>query len=357
MEKKVNFAIIGCGSIVKKHIEAISLNEDARLLAVCDVKRERAISTASLGKCSYYTKLEDILNDPLIDVVSICTPNNMHAEMVIKALEAGKHVLCEKPMALCVADADKIVEVNLRSGRSFFLVKQNRFNPPIVALKNAFNKELLGKVYLINSTVYWNRNENYYKNSDWRGKKSSEGGALFTQASHFLDLMLYLGGKVKSVFAVMENFAHSGIETEDTGIIVIRFIKGAIGTLQYTTAVYESNFEGTISVFGTKGTIKVGGKYLNELEFWNVEGVPKPQIEQCNPQNDYGTYQGTMSNHDKVYKNITEVLLHNGKIATTSLEGRNSVEVMQAAYISSIKRREVFLPLKGSEYEFNITKC
>jgi predicted dehydrogenase len=323
---------------------------------VCDIRTERAAGVAAQHTCNSYCDFDELLKDTNIDVISLCTPNGMHADMAIKAMDAGKHVLCEKPMALSVIEAEKMVEANLHSGRSFFLVKQNRYNPPIVALKEAFRKNQLGNVYLINATVYWNRNRAYFEDSDWKGTKELDGGALFTQASHFLDLMLYLGGRVKSVYAVMGNVSHPYIETEDLGLVIIKFENGALGTLQYTVSVYEKNFEGTIGVLGTKGTVKIGGKYINDLEYWNVAGVPKPELEAGAPPNDYGSYQGSMSNHDKVYKNVTDVLLHNGRISTTSLQGKESVEIMQAAYISAIQKREVNLPLQGADRTFDIRK-
>jgi len=354
--KKVRFALVGCGAIVKKHIEAIRLNPDAELAACCDIVYDKAIELAAKNSCKA-CDFDALLKDENIDVISIITPNGTHAELAIKAMKSGKHVLCEKPMALSVVEAERMVDANLRTGKSLFLVKQNRYNPPVIALKDAFNKKKLGDVFLINATVYWNRNKEYFDQTDWRGTKSLDGGALFTQASHFLDLMLYLGGRVKSVYAVMQNVSHPYIETEDLGVLIIRFESGCIGTLQYTISVFEKNFEGTIGVLGTKGTVKIGGKYLNELEFWNVSGMPKPELEAGAPANDYGTFQGSMSNHDKVYKNVTDVLLHNGRISTTSLEGKESVEVMQAAYISAMQKREVFLPLQGADRTFDIRKA
>jgi predicted dehydrogenase len=297
-----------------------------------------------------------MLRDKDIDVVSVCTPNGLHADMSIAALNAGKHVLCEKPMTLTLKEAERVVKANKKSGKKFFLVKQNRYNPPIIALKELFKKGQLGHVFFINATVYWNRNDEYYDEVDWRGTRKMDGGALFTQSSHFLDLMLWLGGEAKSVFAVMKNAAHKNIETEDLGVMIIRFKNGAIGTLQYTTAVYEKNFEGTIGVLGTKGTVKIGGKYINELEYWNVEGVEQPKLETGNPANDYGKYQGSMSNHDKVYKNVVDTLLNGEQIATPAEQGKESVEVMQAAHISAIQGKEIFLPLVGQDHDFDTRK-
>ena len=183
-----------------------------------------------------------------------------------------------------------------------------------------------------------------------------DGGALMTQCSHFLDLMVWIAGPVKSVFATMDNLAHPNIETEDTGFLTLHFENGAIGSLQYTTAVYEKNMEGTMTLVGTEGNIKIGGEYLNVLEHWNVHNMEKPVLDKGAPANDYGTYKGSMSNHDKVIENVCAVFLQHDNIKTTSIQGRETIEIMQAAYISAIEHREVHLPLRGAHYKFKLNE-
>ena len=183
-----------------------------------------------------------------------------------------------------------------------------------------------------------------------------DGGALMTQCSHFLDLMIWIGGPIRSVFARMQNLTHPYIETEDTGFVTVHFENGAIGSLQYTMNVYEKNFEGSMTVLGTKGTIRVGGEYLNTLDKWNVEGMEMPVIEKGAEANDYGTYKGSMSNHDKVIENVCEVLQDGAQISANSLQGRESVEAMQAAYLSAIEHEEVYLPLRGPRYQFKLNE-
>ena len=228
MKTQIRFGIIGCGAISAKHVKAILDNPNAELVAACDTNTELAEKIAKQTGCKAYTDYQELLKDKDVDVVSVCTPNGLHAEMSIAALEAGKHVLCEKPMTLSLLEAERVVEANNKSGKKFFLVKQNRYNPPIVALKELFKNGQLGHVFLINATVYWNRNDEYYDAVDWRGTRRMDGGALFTQSSHFLDLMLWLGGEAKSVFAVMKNAAHKNTETEDLGVIIVKFKNGAI---------------------------------------------------------------------------------------------------------------------------------
>jgi UDP-N-acetyl-2-amino-2-deoxyglucuronate dehydrogenase len=352
---KVRFAVVGCGRIGTRHAEHIVNNKRAQLIAVCDIVKEKADALAQKYCVRTFYDYDDLLKQKKdFDVVNVCTPSGLHAEMSIKGLRSGFHVLCEKPMTLNLADADEIIKTEKASGKKFFLVKQNRYNPPIKVLKDVVYNQKLGKINMINCNVHWNRRRQYYEEADWRGTMKLDGGALMTQCSHFLDLMVWIGGKVKSVSANMFNLNHGYVETEDTGFITLVFENGAVGTLHYTTAVYNKNLEGSMTILGEKGTVKVGGEYLNVLDFWSVEGMEKPELEPGNPANDYGTYKGSMSNHDKVIENVVSVLLDKEQIATNSLQGRESIEVMQAAYISALTNKLIQLPLKGDYYNFKL---
>ncbi len=338
--KKIKFAIIGCGKIGTRHAEKMQLVPEAELYAVCDVIEARAKAVADKYKCKYYTDYHELLKDKKIEVVNVCVPNGLHAQVSIDAMDAKKNVLCEKPMCITLKDADKMVEAQKKNNVKFFLVKQNRYNPPIVALKEAVTNNKLGKIYMVNSTVFWNRNQAYYDEEAWRGTKNMDGGTLYTQCSHFLDLMLWLGGDVKSIHAKMELYNHD-IETEDTGVVLLKFKNGALGVLQYTTCAYEKNMEGSLTVMGTKGSAKAGGQYLNEMEYWNVENTPMPKIEESAEPNTYGTYQGSMSNHDKVIAHVADVLLHGGNPGVPVEQGRYSVKIMEAAYKSAQTGKEI----------------
>jgi len=357
MSKKIRFGIVGCGRIGVRHAEHILKNKRAELSVVCDINEKRVDELAKEYNSKSLYSFDKLLEED-VDVVSICTPSGMHAEMVIRAFEAGKHVLCEKPMALNLIDADKIIEAEHHSKKKFFLVKQNRYNEPIKALKDCVYNKKLGKISIISSTVWWNRNREYYEKDPWKGTMELDGGALITQCSHFLDLMIWLGGRVKSVYARMDNLCHKYIETEDTGIITILFDSGCIGSLGYTTSIYKKNLEGSISVAGERGTIKVGGQYLNKMEFWDVQNVEKPEIKSSRPllPASDGSYKGSMSKHDEVIENVVGVLLDGKKIKTNSLQGRESIEAMQAAYISALNQRCVELPLGGEEYNFKLNE-
>ena len=355
--KAIRFGIVGCGRIGARHAEHISNNPRAMLVAVCDTIEERADAFArEYGGAALYT-LDDLLGQDL-DVVSICTPSGMHADMSIKTLEAGNHVLCEKPMTLNLEDCDRVIEAEKKSDKKFFLVKQNRFNKPVKILKDMVFNRRLGRVSLINSDVFWNRNRAYYEKDDWKGTMAQDGGALMTQCSHFLDLMIWIGGKAVSVSARMANLSHDYIETEDTGLITIAFENGAIGSLQYTTSVYRHNFEGSMIVLGTDGTIKIGGQYLNTLEYWDVANTPNPDIGDETPllPGADGTYKGSMSRHGDVIENVVGVLLDGLEIKTNSHQGRESIEVMQAAYISALEGREVSLPLASADAGFRLNE-
>ena len=353
--EKIKFGIVGCGKIGTRHAEHIYKNENAKLVAVCDIIKEKANNLAKKYNAKAVYDFDEILRHN-IDVVNICTPSGLHAEMSVKGLKNNKHILCEKPMSLNLDDANKIVEAEKESSKKFFLVKQNRYNPPVKLLKEAVKNNKLGRISLINCNVIWNRNEDYFKNDPWRGTMHLDGGALMTQCSHFLDLMVWIGGRVKEVYAKMSNLNHPYIETEDTGFIILTFENECIGSLQYTTSAYGKNMEGSMTVIGSKGNVKIGGEYLNTLDYWHVENLEKPELEKGNPPNDYGTYKGSMSNHDKVIENVINVISNNDEIATSSIQGMESIEVMQAAYISSLKNQSVKLPLKDDNYNFKINK-
>lgn len=329
---KIKFGVVGCGRIGERHVKHIvSLGE---LIAICDSSFEKAKKIGAEHMAAPYRSLNDMLKDNRsIDVIAICTPNGLHAEHTIKALNAGYHVLCEKPMALSVHDCGEMIKAAERANRRLFIVKQNRFNPPVEAVKNAIDEDKLGKIFSIQLTCFWNRNNEYYK--DWKGTKDLDGGTLFTQFSHFIDLLYWLIGDVKAVHSFKKNFAHQGIiEFEDTGVVCLEFYNGAIGTINYSVNSHKKNMEGSLTIIAEKGTIKVGGQYLNELEYQSVEDFEIKDLPAGNPPNNYGQYQGSMSNHDKVYKNIIDVLSHQGMIATNGFEGLKTVEIIDKIYSS-----------------------
>lgn len=334
MKTDVKFALIGCGRIAQRHAEHI--NNIGILVAVCDTVRERADALAKQYNAKAYYCLEDLLiaqND--IDMISICTPNGLHAKHSILALNAGFNVLCEKPLAINVHDCGEMIKAAEKANKRLFAIKQNRFNPPIEAIKKAIEENRLGKIYSLQLNCFWNRNEDYYFNS-WKGTKDLDGGTLYTQFSHFIDLLYWLIGDVKSTKAFIGNFGHKGIiEFEDTGVVILEFYNGTIGTVNYTVNSYGKNMEGSLTIFGEKGTVKIGGQYLNELEYQNIENYVIENLPTGNKSNNYGNYQGSMSNHDKVYENLIGVLQNNIPISTSAFEGLKTVEIIDKIYYSA----------------------
>jgi predicted dehydrogenase len=327
------FAIIGSGRIAHRHAEIISIV--GKLLAVCDIIKEKADALASkFDIIPYYDYNEMLSKEHSIDVVVVCTPNGMHAEHSISALKKGFHVLCEKPMALRVDECREMIKFAKLANRHLFIVKQNRFNPPVLAVKKILNEGKLGAIFSIQLTCFWNRNNDYYKNS-WRGSKNLDGGTLFTQFSHFIDLLYWLIGDVKEAKSFFGNYKHLGIiEFEDSGSVALKFYNGVIGTMNYTVNSYGQNMEGSLTLIGEKGTVKIGGQYLNELEYQNIEDYRITDLPPGNPPNNYGQYLGSMSNHIKVYQNLIDVLNNEGIIMANAYDGLKTVEIINKIYKS-----------------------
>lgn len=334
MKNTVRFAIIGCGRIAQRHAEHI--NNNGVLVAVCDIDQKKATILGEKYHCGIYTDIDELLQAKGdIDVVAICSPNGLHAQHSIKALKAGFNVICEKPMAINVSDCGEMIKASEKYNKRLFAIKQNRFNPPIAAVKEAIDNGVFGKIYSIQLSCFWNRNADYYANS-WKGTKDMDGGTLFTQFSHFIDLLYWMVGDVKRVYALTRNFAHvDTIEFEDTGVVALEFHNGALGTINYTVNSYNKNMEGSLTIFAEKGTVKIGGQYLNELEYQNIENFEFKNLPSGNSANNYGSYVGSMSNHDKVYENLVDVLQNGSSISTSSFEGLKTVEIIDRIYTSA----------------------
>jgi len=322
----MKFAIIGCGRIGARH--ALHIAEVGSLVAVCDVVKEKATELAEMHDALAFTSVEELILAQLdVDVVAVCTPNGLHAEHSIACLSAGFHVLCEKPMALSIDACNAMIEAAEENSRHLFIVKQNRYNPPVEALKKLVDSGKLGRLYGFQLNCFWNRNKDYYK-SDWKGTKGLDGGVLFTQFSHFIDLVYWLLGDLDQCFTLKKKLSNrADIEFEDTVVVAAEMKSGIVGSMYFTINAYQSNMEGSLTLFAEKGTLKIGGQYLNELEYQNVaDGLKIENLPKGNPANNYGEYTGSMSNHDKVYQNVVEVLQGKGVIATSGFEGKKTVE-------------------------------
>lgn len=327
----INFVLIGCGKIGKRH--AALMATFGKLLAVCDVDKNRADALANEFDVPAFYALEDLLDSiQNATVAAVCTPNGLHAQHSIQLLDAGLHVICEKPMALNVEDCNKMIAAADKNKKYLFCVKQNRFNPPVAAVKKLMDEGVLGKIYSIQLNCFWNRNDDYYLNS-WHGTKELDGGTLFTQFSHFIDLLYWMFGDVKQVEALIKNFKHqNSIEFEDAGVVILEFETGAIGTINYTINSFEQNMEGSLTIFGENGTVKIGGQYLNEISYQHIKDYSIQNLPKGNTSNNYGNYQGSMSNHDKVYENVVNVLSSRENSTVSTMEALKTVELIQRIY-------------------------
>lgn len=334
-DKKIRFAVVGCGHIGKRHAEMITRDEKAELVALCDIrpKEELGIEAYPVPFAKNLEELLEIASD--VDVINICVPNGLHAEMAIKAIEAGHHVVIEKPMALTLADAERVIYTSLRYRKQVFCVMQNRYSPPSVWIKEMVDSGKLGQVYMVQLNCYWNRDERYYKPGGWHGDARLDGGTLFTQFSHFIDIMYWLFGDICDIQARFADFNHKELtDFEDSGFVNFRFVNGGMGALSYSTAVWNKNMESSMLIVAENGSVKIGGQYMNEVEYCHVKDYEMPILAPTNPGNDYGPYKGSAQNHNFVIRNVVNVLsgMPGEMITTNVLEGMKVVDIIQRIY-------------------------
>lgn len=326
-----NFAIAGCGRISQRHAEQISRIGNVK--AVCDIIPERANILAQHYQADAYYNLEKLLaTEKDIDIISICTPNGLHAKHSIQALQAGIHVICEKPLCIDSADGIKMIEAASAASKKLFVVKSTRHNPVIKALKQLLDANGLGQVFSFQLNCVWNRPAAYYANS-WKGSLLLDGGTLFTQFSHYIDVLLWMLGEEKSIQGFRKNAAHrQSIEFEDTGVLAVEMLSGAIGTIHYSVNAFDRNQEVSLALVAEKGTIKLGGEYMNEIIYQQPVLIDTAQIKNNRPANDYGYYKGSMSNHDMVYKNILLELSGEKSAVTDGAEALKTVRFIEKVY-------------------------
>ena len=326
----VNFAVIGYGRIGKRHAAIISGYDNAKLVAVCDVKTDKKANI----NVPFFDNITSLLTSNLkIDVVCICTPNGLHAEHALVSLEARKNVVIEKPMSLKRADCEAIIFKSLQVSKQVFCVMQNRYSPPSRWLYNVLNDNLLGNIFMVQINCFWNRDDRYYTPNTWHGSKDLDGGTLFTQFSHFIDIMYWLFGDITNIQAAFQNFSHGEtIDFEDTGLVHFDFVNGGKGCFNYSTSVFNQNFESTLTIVGEKGTVKVGGQYMEKVEYCHIENYEMPILPPSNPPNDYGTYKGSAANHHYIIENVVNVLNGKTTITTNALEGMKVVDIIERIY-------------------------
>jgi len=342
--RKIRFAIVGCGRIAKNHLEAIqNLSNEAELVGVCDIDVAACNKMALPINTKIYHNLEELLVDTNADVISLTTPSGLHPHQAIKIAHSGRHVITEKPMATKWQDGLNMVKVCRDANIYLFVVKQNRLNPTIQALKNTINIGRFGKIYMATANVFWTRPQDYYDSAAWRGTWEYDGGAFMNQASHYIDLLGWLIGPVESVHAYTATLARN-IETEDTGVMNLKWRSGALGSINVTMLTYPKNLEGSITIIGEHGTVILGGVALNEIHHWEFATKdPKDlDVNQLNysPNNIYGF------GHKLYYENVIKVLRGEATPSTDGYDGLKSLELLIAAYRSARDGARVALPLE-----------
>ncbi|MDH6535151.1 gfo/Idh/MocA family oxidoreductase [Parabacteroides sp. 52] len=331
----IRFAVIGCGHIGKRHAEMIHREPGGELVALCDIRPREELAIEAYP-VPFFSSVDALLDAGLqIDVICICTPNGWHAPMALRLIEAGYHVVIEKPMALSLADAEKIVFASLKYNKQVFCVMQNRYSPPSVWIKELVESGRLGTIYMVQLNCYWNRDERYYKTGGWHGDAALDGGTLFTQFSHFIDIMYWLFGDISNIQARFADFNHAELtDFEDSGFVNFDFVNGGMGAISYSTAVWNKNMESSLQIVAENGSIKIGGQYMNEVEYCHVKGYEMPSLAPTNPGNDYGPYKGSAQNHNFVIRNVVDVLSGSSTetITTNVLEGMKVVDIIQRIY-------------------------
>ena len=333
MDKKIKFAVIGCGHIGKRHAEMISRNEECELVALVDIKDK-----SSLGIDKYdvplFSSVEELVASGLdIDVVNIATPNGYHAEQALACLEARKNVVIEKPIALSKQDAEKVIFKALHVHRHVFAVMQNRYSPPSQWIKELVESGKLGKIFMVQLNCYWNRDDRYYKSDSWHGNKQLDGGTLYTQFSHFIDILYWLFGDIENIQSRLRDFNHEKLtDFEDSGFVSFDFVNGGMGCINYSTSVWNQNMESSMTIVAEKGSVKIGGQYMNEVEYCHINDYTMPELAPTNPGNDYGAYKGSAQNHNYVIANVVDVLKGRDSITTNALEGLKVVDIIERIY-------------------------
>ena len=344
MSENFRVALVGCGRIAKNHFDAIDRIDGLDLVGVADVVPERAALAAATHGVPAFTSLAQMLAGVECDIVTVAAPSGLHPVLGIEAANARKHVVSEKPMAISLQGADALIDACAENGVKLFVVKQNRLNPAIQLVKRAVDKGRFGRIHSANCTVRWARPQEYYDQAPWRGTWEFDGGAFMNQASHYVDLIQWLMGPVESVMAKTATLARR-IETEDSGVAILKFRSGAIGSIQVTMLAYPRNLEGSITILGEKGSVKIGGTAVNKVENWQFAEYDDDDklvaATETNPPNVYGL------GHQGYYRNVLSVLRGEAKPDTDGRAGRKSLELILGIYESAKTGREVPLPLRA----------
>lgn len=334
MSDKIKFAVIGCGHIGKRHAEMIKRNPECELVGLIDIQPKEKLNIDHF-EVPLYSSIESFLQSEVdVDVINIATPNGYHAEHALACLDKKKHVVIEKPMALNKQDAEKVIYNALHVHKHVFAVMQNRYSPPSVWIKSLVESGKLGKIFMVQLNCYWNRDDRYYtKNGNWHGTKELDGGTLFTQFSHFIDILYWLFGDIDNIQGKFADFNHEKLtDFEDSGFVNFDFVNGGIGALNYSTSVWNQNLESSMTIIAENGSVKIGGQYMDKVEYCHVKDYSMPDLAPTNPGNDYGAYKGSAQNHNYIIDNVIDVLKGRGPITTNALEGLKVVDIIVRIY-------------------------
>tara|TARA_B110000046_G_C13007276_1_gene404911 strand:+ start:1079 stop:2119 length:1041 start_codon:yes stop_codon:yes gene_type:complete len=339
-DQKVRFAVVGCGHIGKRHATMVQRNDESELIALVDVRAKSDLGLENFEGVPFFNSIQELMDSDLeYDVVNICTPNGLHSDQAKIALENGNHVVCEKPMGLSKDNCESVIYTALQHSKQVYGVMQNRYSPPSVWIKDVIERKLLGDIFMVQLNCYWNRDDRYYKKGSWKGTKDLDGGTLFTQFSHFIDIMYWLFGDIDNIEGKFADFTHkSSTDFEDSGFVSFDFIKGGMGSLNYSTAIWDRNLESSMTIIGSKGSVKIGGQYMNEIVHCNIENYEMPELPPSNPANDYGTYKGSAANHHYIIENVVDSLKKRKKPTTNALEGFKVVEIIERIYAERNKQ-------------------
>lgn len=356
---KIKFAICGFGHIGRRHATIASGYPNTEVVAIIDPDKSLKQHALFPAGATFFTTLDAFLASGMqTDVITIATPNGYHVPLALKALESKHHVLIEKPMGIGRLDCEQVLFKALQVNKQVFVVKQNRYSPPSKWLKEIVDNKTIGDVYMVQVNCYWNRDERYYgeaadnstfnKSADfmeimkdrkaaglhpWKGSLPLDGGVLYTQFSHFIDIMFWVFGDIKNIKTNVQVFNHQQItEFEDSGNSIFEFVSGGLGVINFSTSVWDTNMESSITVIGSKGSLKIGGQYMNEIEYCHIENYTQPVLPPTNPPNDYGPFKGSAANHHYVIENVVNTLNGSDTITANALEGLKVVDIIERIY-------------------------
>lgn len=343
VERKIRIAVVGCGRISRNHFASIELHADQlELVAICDIDADVLAEHAKLNKVPAYCDMEEMLQREQLDLVVLCTPSGLHSDQSVLAAKHKVNVLTEKPMATRWEDGMRMVKACDEAGVRLFVVKQNRRNTTLQLLKRAAEEKRFGKVHMVHLNIFWTRPQSYYDQAKWRGTWEFDGGAFMNQASHYVDLLEWLIGPVEKVQCMLSTTRD--IEVEDTGVLNVRWRNGALGSMSVTMLTYPNNLEGSITILGEKGSARVGGVAVNDIQLWEFD-EPRDYDEQIASAS-YDTTSVYGFGHPLYYRNVVDVMRGRAEPETDGREGLKSLELLIAAYISAREGKTVSLPLE-----------